>query len=267
VRFPALSFPVDLSPLQGLNTPKSAYHAIRPLSIINALSSPPPPSLYPTSAPIRSAHSLFSSREHQDAQELFQLVSECIKNEMMAVDREGLRDRGMAGVLDFSVSSSWGPTSVPSLDSAKDLKDDTERAVHNSKSVFDGLTANRRSCVVCGYTEAVMHFGFDNWQLSVPRLAVRLVHFDPLTVADESIDVMSFGRLLGGVYTIGDPQGLYLSEMFRPGNSPKTAARNRNPRRSSRHNPILFNGLLKLCCAFFLPISYAIFFAIQEQTI
>lgn len=40
------------------------------------------------------------------------------------------------------------------------------------KSVFDGLTANRRSCVECGYTEAVMHFGFDNWQLAVPRMAV-----------------------------------------------------------------------------------------------
>lgn len=37
------------------------------------------------------------------------------------------------------------------------------------KSVFDGLTANRRSCKDCGYTEAVMHFGFDNWQLALPR--------------------------------------------------------------------------------------------------
>lgn len=43
------------------------------------------------------------------------------------------------------------------------------------KSVFDGLTANRRSCVECGYTEAVMHFAFDNWQLAVPRLVVSVV--------------------------------------------------------------------------------------------
>lgn len=42
------------------------------------------------------------------------------------------------------------------------------KTVEVSKSVFDGLTANRRSCVVCGYTEAVMHFGFDNLQLSLP---------------------------------------------------------------------------------------------------
>jgi hypothetical protein len=41
--------------------------------------------------------------------------------------------------------------------------------VEVSRSVFDGLTANRRSCAVCGYTEAVMHFGFDNLQLSLPQ--------------------------------------------------------------------------------------------------
>jgi hypothetical protein len=40
--------------------------------------------------------------------------------------------------------------------------------------VFDGLTANRRSCVVCGYTEAVMLFSFDNWQLAVPRLVSNI---------------------------------------------------------------------------------------------
>ncbi|EJD36922.1 cysteine proteinase [Auricularia subglabra TFB-10046 SS5] len=82
--------------------------------------------------------------QHQDAQELFQLVSECIKNEAGAVDKEGSRDRGFGTLLQNS-----------------------ERRI--ATSPFDGLTANRRSCVDCGYTEAVMHFAFDNWQLSVPR--------------------------------------------------------------------------------------------------
>src|SRR6267154_4101571 len=50
-----------------LNLPRTAYHSIRPLDIIAALVNHSP-----------SKHnSLFSSREHQDAQELFQLVSEC----------------------------------------------------------------------------------------------------------------------------------------------------------------------------------------------
>ncbi|OCH94543.1 cysteine proteinase [Obba rivulosa] len=125
--------------MHALNTPGSYPHPIRPLKIIETLSN-------------RSQakhNSLFSSREHQDAQELFQLLSECIKNEAVAVDKEGLRDRGLGGL------------SPP--------QGEENRGV--GKSVFDGLTANRRSCVECGYTEAVMHFAFDNWQLAVPRLA------------------------------------------------------------------------------------------------
>lgn len=124
----------------GLNTPTSSPHAIRPIDIINALSN----------HSSGKHNSLFSSREHQDAQELFQLLSECIKNEATAVDKEGYRDRGLGA-----------------------LAQGQGRAGREiGKSVFDGLTANRRSCVECGYTEAVMHFAFDNWQLAVPRLAV-----------------------------------------------------------------------------------------------
>lgn len=104
---------------------------------------------------------LFSSREHQDAQELFQLVSEYIKKEATAVDREGARDIGLGALASLSSSSSATPVST---------------SVDVSKGVFDGLTANRRSCCECGYTEAVMHFPFDNWQLTVPRV-VRRVYF------------------------------------------------------------------------------------------
>ncbi|KAG0709925.1 hypothetical protein DFH29DRAFT_792392 [Suillus ampliporus] len=126
-----------LALLQDLNLPRTAYHSIRPLDIITALVNHSP-----------SKHnSLFSSREHQDAQELFQLVSECIKKEVIAIDNEGHRDRGLGGL--------------------SQVRNDANREI--GKSVFDGLTANRRSCVECGYTEAVMHFAFDSWQLAVPR--------------------------------------------------------------------------------------------------
>ncbi|KAK0207056.1 hypothetical protein DFS33DRAFT_1382136 [Desarmillaria ectypa] len=121
-----------------LNTQTSAPSSIRPVDLISVLSSP-------SSARFNS---LFNSREHQDAQELFQLVSECIKNETINVDKEGLRDHGLNAL---SQEAGINP--------------------EIGKSVFDGLTANRRSCVICGYTEAVMHFAFDNWQLAVPRMA------------------------------------------------------------------------------------------------
>ena len=115
---------------------------------------------------------------------------------MGAVDKEGLRDRGIAGVLDFGHRGS-GSTSKGSFPGFTGLGSQSKSFAHNdnqqrmlddsrswslgnsliTKSVFDGLTANRRSCVKCGYTEAVMHFGFDNWQLAVPRLAVSKLNF------------------------------------------------------------------------------------------
>lgn len=106
---------------------------------------------------------LFSSREHQDAQELFQLVSEYIKKEATDVDREGARDLGLGALASLSSSSSLSTTPVTT-------------SIDVSKGVFEGLTANRRSCCECGYTEAVMHFPFDNWQLTVPRV-VRCISF------------------------------------------------------------------------------------------
>jgi ubiquitin carboxyl-terminal hydrolase 1 len=106
-----------LALLQDLNTPRTAYHSIRPLDMIATLVNHS-----------RSRHnSLFSSREHQDAQELFQLVSECIKKEVAAIDNEGQRDRGLGGL--------------------SQVRSDVNKEI--GKSVFDGLTANRRSCVEC----------------------------------------------------------------------------------------------------------------------
>ena len=133
-----------------LNTPISSPRALRPISIINALSAP---------MPGRQRSTLFASREHQDAQELFQLLSESVKNESKAVDEELSRDRGLG---ELSRTPSEEPETVAAAGGReKDV----------GKGVFDGLTANRRSCVECGYTEAVMHFAFDNWQLAVPRMA------------------------------------------------------------------------------------------------
>ncbi|KAF9780012.1 hypothetical protein BJ322DRAFT_304727 [Thelephora terrestris] len=125
--------------LHALNIPHSSPRAIKPIQLINALSVDPEGRTNP----------LLFSREHQDAQELFQLLSECIKREATAVDKEYLRDRGLGAISNTNGSS---------------------RHKNLGFTVFDGLTANRRSCVVCGYTEAVMHFSFDNWQLAVPRV-------------------------------------------------------------------------------------------------
>ncbi|THG93188.1 hypothetical protein EW145_g8445, partial [Phellinidium pouzarii] len=125
--------------LRTLNIPRSSRSSFRPIPMINALSQPVP----------GKRSKLFASREHQDAQELFQLLSECLKAESLAIAHEGLRDHGLGAFARARVSE----------------------GAEVGAGVFDGLTANRRSCVECGYTEAVMHFAFDNWTLSLPRAA------------------------------------------------------------------------------------------------
>lgn len=143
--------------------------------MINALSNPSPSSYlngYQCNKPNSTSSRLFSSREHQDAQELFQLLSECIKNEAQAVDAESLRDRGLGAL---AVLKSQDDIYVNTRSEKLKYKETGTLA----QSVFDGLTANRRSCVECGYTEAVMHFQFDNWQLAVPHLTVRFTNLQP----------------------------------------------------------------------------------------
>jgi ubiquitin carboxyl-terminal hydrolase 1 len=131
----------------ALNTSSSRRKALRPEQVIKVLSKTG-----------QERGDLFASREHQDAQELFQLISETLKEEALAVDREVNRDRGLGAITpeeELPQSSVSQPT----------------KSREPGKGVFEGLTANRRSCAVCDYTEAVMHFSFDNIQLTVPRAA------------------------------------------------------------------------------------------------
>ncbi|KAG6868009.1 hypothetical protein C0993_008442 [Termitomyces sp. T159_Od127] len=180
-----------------LNKPKASYHSIRPIELIEVLSKQNE----------GRPGSLFNSREHQDAQELFQLLSECIKNEICAVDKEGYRDRGLGGLSQVS-------------ETTKEI----------GKSVFDGLTANRRSCVVCGYTEAVMHFALDNWQLAVPRLSAScrledcLEEYTTLEILRDCICqkcslVATHKRLLSDLHT--------LEEATRPESNPSGSKKRR----------------------------------------
>ena len=72
------------------------------------------------------------------------------------MDREANRDRGLGAITPQE--------ELPQIAFSQPTK-----SREPGKGVFEGLTANRRSCVVCSYTEAVMHFSFDNIQLAVPR--------------------------------------------------------------------------------------------------
>src|SRR6201999_4246337 len=92
--------PLSTSP--DLNSPSYYSRSIRPVEMIAALSQPEPGRRSP----------LFSSREHQDAQELFQLVSECVKKEATAVEREGARDLGFGALASLSSAEAPAATNV-----------------------------------------------------------------------------------------------------------------------------------------------------------
>lgn len=156
---------LNLRRMLELNTPRTSRMSLRPTNLIQALSSPGPSS---SSNSGRTSNRLFSSREHQDAQELFQVLIEAVKAEAAELDRETGRDFGLGAALS-STSTSPQPNGHGSTNGSAASKDREGEISHITKSVFDGLTANRRSCVECGYTEAVMHFSFDNWQLALPR--------------------------------------------------------------------------------------------------
>ncbi|KAF7294218.1 USP domain-containing protein [Mycena chlorophos] len=163
---PVVDALIDL--LDQLNTPDPAGRPLKATALVEALCSPPPSMDNPSDdEPAPSAASalsafwgsgstslnlgasakataLLASHEHQDAQELFQLISECVRDDATRVAKEGARDRGFALV-----------------------PEEGEAAPLSSSSPFDGLTATRRSCVRCGYTAAIRHFAFDTIQLAL----------------------------------------------------------------------------------------------------
>ncbi|CAE6454308.1 unnamed protein product [Rhizoctonia solani] len=194
--------------LQDLNTPHRRPSSFRPSEVIKALSG--------SDSGKRSA--LFSSREHQDAQELFQLLSSVVRDEAATVLQERLRERGLGGLASLATLE----TSDPDV---------------STRSVFDGLMAQRRSCVDCGYTEAVRHFAFDNVSLTVPPLSGTslvqcLQDYTRLEVLEDCLCSMcsmkaTHKRLLGEI----ERQQANASNA---GEKPKAAASRKKRERESR---------------------------------
>lgn len=169
-----------------LNTPHRRPSSFKPSEVIKALSS--------SDSGKRSA--LFSSREHQDAQELFQLLTSVVRDEAANVLQERMRERGLGGLA---------------VDSSKDSDSEIQ-----NRSVFDGLMAQRRSCVECGYTEAVRHFAFDNISLTVPPNVSTLIIGIVLTPSNIHIlpvccDAIRMPRRL---YTSRGPRGLSMQQLL-----------------------------------------------------
>ncbi|KAJ1959041.1 ubiquitin-specific protease ubp1 [Dispira parvispora] len=123
-----------------------------------------------------------ASRQQQDAQELFQLLSSALTTATQvpfAASPASILDLGTLRVLSASTPD------LLSFDSDQPPSDPLVRSVHASQPTplsqsqnisqpskptnpFLGMAAQRTTCQSCGYTAAVRHFTFDNLSLHLP---------------------------------------------------------------------------------------------------
>lgn len=142
-----------LKTIRTLTKPLYRRSSFRPVDIVTALSS----------------NRRIISREQQDAQEFFQLVSSAIDTEGLKIAKTEFLGGGLRGILNQSPTKGViRPEWIKHTSGSATLKD-TPASNVNVENPFTGLLANRLSCMQCGYTGAIRHFTFNNIQLSVPN--------------------------------------------------------------------------------------------------
>ena len=148
--------------LAELNTPHSSQpRPIRPHNLLAAL------------AELDQIRRLLSTREQQDAHELFVILAEAISNESLKVAKEVVRLRGIAEVLSlqgYCVEKGAVDPGSPtrSLGAIKQ----TTKKVKGLAQPWEGLTARRRVCRRCGYHSEVRMETLGGMELPLP-LSVR----------------------------------------------------------------------------------------------
>jgi ubiquitin carboxyl-terminal hydrolase 1 len=143
-----------LKTLRTLTKPLYRRSSFRPVDIVTALSS----------------NRRIISREQQDAQEFFQLVSSAIDTEGQKIAKTELLGGGLKELLHHSSLKGVIRPEWTTKNKFKSITNNhTATVAANLENPFTGLLANRLSCMQCGYTGAIRHFSFNNIQLSVPN--------------------------------------------------------------------------------------------------
>lgn len=145
-----------LKTLRNLTKPLYRRSSFRPVDIVAALSS----------------NRRIISREQQDAQEFFQLVSSAMDTEGQKIAKTELLGGGLRDLLNQSslkgvIRLEW--VSTFNKQTAARATATTTKDNGSVENPFTGLLANRLSCMQCGYTGAIRHFSFNNIQLNVPN--------------------------------------------------------------------------------------------------
>lgn len=106
-----------------------------------------------------SVRRLLQTREHQDAHELFLLLTNAISEELGKLDLERRKDRGLAEVMQFRKTVFAQSNGINAV--LPDGQNHIGRWNGNEKnrilSPWEGLSANRRICLKCGWCEGIRY--------------------------------------------------------------------------------------------------------------
>ncbi|KAJ2703866.1 ubiquitin-specific protease ubp1 [Coemansia sp. IMI 203386] len=121
------------------------------------------------------------TRNEQDAQELFQLVSSILQTTRREVSASLFNSQFLTqnAPLENSIVSTASSSTVTCTASSA-----------QPYNPLQGMAASRIACVKCGYTAAIRHFTFDNLSLSVPRKQAATIEecLSVYTVIDKLTD-------------------------------------------------------------------------------
>ncbi|WVW83920.1 hypothetical protein I302_105942 [Kwoniella bestiolae CBS 10118] len=142
-----------LEVIQDLNTPHSRSPPLRPHSLLQALH------------PLPQIRRLLSTREQQDAHELFIILAEAVSDEAMKVASEIGRLRGLGEIL--SLQGYAGSKNL--VGGNADLEGaNKRRKVRGIAQPWEGLMARRRVCQTCGWETEVRMDLVGGMELPIP---------------------------------------------------------------------------------------------------
>lgn len=105
-----------------------------------------------------SVRRLLHTREHQDAHELFLLLTNAISEELGKLDLERRKDRGLAEVMQFrKMRLAQRDGSKTGGRNGHHVGRWSGNEKNRILSPWEGLSANRRICLKCGWCEGIRY--------------------------------------------------------------------------------------------------------------
>lgn len=141
-----------------LNTPqKRQPPALRPVALLHALQTLP------------AIRRLLSTREQQDAHELFLVLAEAVSDEALKVAAEVAQSRGLGEILSLQGYVSDKGAGTVGHGKMGDGRKETREKKRGLAMPWEGLMARRRVCKTCGWCETIRMDTLGGLELAIPQ--------------------------------------------------------------------------------------------------